>query len=99
MELWISVNNPEPITLQTWRPVNIIAHVSRRPMPTLALIALALLASHEVRLEWSPLELSTKHREISQGPERRRPLLATRAFSFLKAHNSVLSIQNLVLVV
>ena len=68
-------------------------------MPTLALIALALLASHEVRLEWSPLELSTKHREISQGPERRRPLLATRAFSFLKAHNSVLSIQNLVLVV
>ena len=64
MELWISVNNPEPITLQTWRPVNIIAHETRRTMPTLALIALALLASHEVRLEWSPLELSTKHREI-----------------------------------
>ena len=62
MELWISVNNPEPITLQTWRPVNIIAHESRRTMPTLALIALALLASHEVRSEWSPLELSTKHR-------------------------------------
>ena len=69
MELWISVNNPEPITLQTWRPVNIIAHESRRrrTMPALALIALALLASHEVRLERSPLELSTKHREISQG--------------------------------
>ena len=54
MELWISVNNPEPITLQTRRPVNIIAHETRRTMTTLGLLALALLASHEVRLEWSP---------------------------------------------
>ena len=55
MELWISVNNPEPITLQTRRPVNIIAHETRRTMTTLGLLALALLASHEVRLEWSPI--------------------------------------------
>ena len=67
MELWISVNNPEPITLQTRRPVNIIAHETRRTMTTLGLLALALLASHEVRLEWSP---TTAVNELSrrEGP-------------------------------
>ena len=68
MELWISVNNPEPITLQTRRPVNIIAHETRRTMTTLGLLALALLASHEVRLEWSPTTAVNELSRSREGP-------------------------------